>query len=102
MEWFMSLIVSGITGAIISGVINLRFRNFEKNLDKKEESRSERDFFICKGVIAAIELASTMIKELNEKGHINGNTQQAHDYATKVKHDIEDFYTRAGSQSLNK
>lgn len=102
MEWLMSLIVSGITGAIISGVIGLLFKNFEKKMDKKEESRSKRDFLICKGTIAAIELGLTQAKELQEKGHVNGNTQQAYDYAMDVKHNIEDFYTEAGSQSLNK
>lgn len=102
MEWYISIIVSGLTGAIISSSIALMFKRFEKRMDKKEESRSDRDFLICKGTIAAIELGTTQAKELQEKGHINGNTQKALDYAMEVKHDIEDFYTRAGSQSLNK
>lgn len=106
MSWYEILgiasIPTAIIGAMIGAVIKTMFNKLIKNMDDKEEKRSDREFFICKGVIAAIEVATTQAKELQEKGHVNGNTQQACDYATDVKHDIEDFYIRAGSQSLNK
>lgn len=94
--------VASLPGAIIAAVIGMMLSRFEKKMDTKEETRSDRDFLLCKGVVASIELGTTQAKELQEKGHINGNTQQAYDYAMEVKHDIEDFYTRAGSNSMNK
>lgn len=102
MSWIEILGLTTIPTAIIGAIIKIMFDKLIKNMDDKEESRSKRDFLVCKGVIAAIELGTTQAKELQEKGHINGNTQQAYDYAMEVKHDIEDFYTLAGSQSLNK
>lgn len=102
MNWIEILGIAAIPTTIIGAVIKIMFDKLIKSMDDKEEKRSDRDFLMCKGVIAAIELGTTQAKELQEKGHINGNTQQAYDYAMEVKHDIEDFYTRAGSQSLNK
>ena len=101
-EWLAALLLSVVPGAMISTAVGIMFKRFEKRIDKRDEARSKRDFLLCKGTIAAIELGTTQAKELQEKGHINGNTQQAYDYAMEVKHNIEDFYARAGSQSLNK
>ena len=102
MGVWLSALLSVVSGAMISTAVGIMFKRFEKRMDTRDEARSERDFLLCKGTIAAIELGTTQVKELQEKGHINGNTQQAYDYAMEVKHNIEDFYARAGSQSLNK
>lgn len=106
MSWFeifgIAAIPTTIIGTVIGAVINNRFKKLFRNMDDKEVKNSEHDFLFYKGIIASIELSLTQAKELQEKGHVNGNTQQAYNYAMDVKHDIEDFYTRAGSQSLNK
>ena len=102
MGVWLSALLSVVSGAMISTAVGIMFKRFEKRMDTRDEARSERDFLLCKGTIAAIELGTTQVKELQEKGHINGNTQQAYDYAMEVKHNIEDCYARAGSQSLNK
>ena len=39
-------------------------------------------------------------KELIKDGKVNGNTSSALEYATDVKHKIEDFYTHQGVNNL--
>lgn len=69
-------------------------------MDEKERARAERDFLVVKGVMASIGLGEAQAKELQKEGKVNGNTSSALDYATEIKHKIEDFYTHQGVENL--
>ena len=69
-------------------------------MDEKEHARAERDFLVVKGVMASIGLGEAQAKELQKEGKVNGNTSSALDYATEIKHKIEDFYTQQGINNL--
>ena len=72
----------------------------ETKIDEKESMRLERDYLLVKGTLASISLGEAQAKELQKDGKVNGNTSSALEYATEVKHKIEDFYTHQGVQNL--
>ena len=55
---------------------------------------------LVKGTLASISLGEAQAKELQKDGKVNGNTSSALEYATDVKHKIEDFYTQQGVNNL--
>lgn len=69
-------------------------------MDEKEKARAERDYLLVKGTIASISLGEAQARELIKDGKVNGNTSTALEYATDVKHKIEDFYTHQGVENL--
>ena len=75
-------------------------RKLENKIDEKEKLRSERDYLLVKGTLASISLGEAQAKELQKDGKVNGNTSSALEYATDVKHKIEDFYTQRGVDNL--
>ena len=75
-------------------------RKLETKIDEKEKARLERDYLLVKGTLASISLGEAQAKELQKDGKVNGNTSKALEYATDVKHKIEDFYTHQGVENL--
>lgn len=93
--------VASIPSACLMFFLNWRLRNLEKKIDDKEKARAERDYLLVKGTIASISLGEAQARELKKDGKVNGNTFTALEYATDVKHKIEDFYTHQGVENLN-
>lgn len=92
--------IASIPSACLMAFLNWRFRKLESKIDEKENMRSERDYLIVKGTLASISLGEAQARELIKDGKVNGNTSSALDYATDVKHKIEDFYTHQGVNNL--
>lgn len=92
--------VAGIPSTILMFFVNWRLKKLESKIDEKEKLRAERDYLIVKGTLASISLGEAQAKELIKEGKVNGNTSSALEYATDVKHKIEDFYTHQGVENL--
>lgn len=92
--------VAGIPSTILMFFVNWRLKKLESKIDEKEKLRAERDYLIVKGTLASISLGEAQAKELQKEGKVNGNTSSALEYATGVKHKIEDFYTHQGVENL--
>ena len=99
-ELFDILGIASIPSACLMFFINWRLKRLEIKLDNKEKARSERDYLLVKGTLASISLGEAQAKELQKDGKVNGNTSSALEYATEVKHKIEDFYTHQGVENL--
>lgn len=99
-ELFDILGVASIPSVCLMFFLNWRLRKLENKIDEKEKLRSERDYLLVKGTLASIGLGEAQAKELQKDGKVNGNTSSALEYATDVKHKIEDFYTQQGVNSL--
>ena len=100
MDWVEILGIASVPVLCLTAFINWQFRTLEKRIDKKEQARSERDYLVVKGVIASIGLGEAQARELQKDGKVNGNTSSALEYATEIKHKIEDFYTQQGVKNL--
>ena len=92
--------VASIPSTCLMFFLNWRLRRLETKIDEKEKSRSERDYLLVKGTLASIGLGEAQARELIKDGKVNGNTSSALEYATGVKHKIEDFYTHQGVENL--
>lgn len=92
--------VASIPSTCLMFFLNWRLRKLEKKIDDKEKARAERDYLLVKGTLASISLGEAQARELKKDGKVNGNTSSALEYATDVKHKIEDFYTHQGVDNL--
>ena len=92
--------IASIPSACLMAFLNWRFKKIESKIDEKESMRLERDYLLVKGTMASISLGEAQAKELIKDGKVNGNTSSALEYATDVKHKIEDFYTHQGVNNL--
>ena len=100
MDWVEILGIASVPVLCLTAFINWQFRTLEKRIDEKEQTKSERDYLVVKGVIASIGLGEAQARELQKDGKVNGNTSSALEYATGIKHKIEDFYTQQGVNNL--
>ena len=100
MDILSVLGIASIPSVCITAFISWRFKVLEKRMDEKEKARAERDYLLVKGTIASISLGEAQAKELQKDGKVNCNTSSALEYATDVKHRIEDFYTHQGVENL--
>ena len=100
MNWVEIWGIASVPVSCLTAFINWQFRTLEKRIDEKEQTRSERDYLVVKGVIASIGLGEAQARELQKDGKVNGNTSSALEYATEIKHKIEDFYTQQGVKNL--
>ena len=100
MDWVEILGIASVPVLCLTAFINWQFRTLEKRIDEKEQERSKRDYLVDKGVIASIGLGEAQARELQKDGKVNGNTSSALEYATEIKHKIEDFYTQQGVNNL--
>ena len=100
MNWIEILGIASVPVLCLTAFINWQFRRLEKRIDEKEQARAERDYLVVKGVIASIGLGEAQARELQKDGKVNGNTSSALEYATEIKHKIEDFYTQQGVNNL--
>ncbi len=92
--------VASVPSTCLMFFLNWRLRRLETNIDEKEKARAERDYLLVKGTLASISLGEAQARELKKDGKVNGNTSTALEYATDVKHKIEDFYTHQGVENL--
>lgn len=92
--------IASIPSACLTAFLNWRLKKLETKIDEKESMRLERDYLLVKGTLASISLGEAQAKELQKDGKVNGNTSSALEYATEVKHKIEDFYTHQGVENL--
>lgn len=92
--------VASIPSACLMFFLNWRLRKLEKKIDDKEKARAERDYLLVKGTLASIGLGEAQARELQKDGKVNGDTSSALEYATEVKHKIQDFYTHQGVENL--
>ena len=100
MNWIEILGIASVPVLCLTAFINWQFRTLEKRIDEKEQARAERDYLVVKGVIASIGVGEAQARELQKDGKVNGNTSSALEYATGIKHKIEDFYTQQGVNNL--
>jgi hypothetical protein len=100
MDFLNFLGLASIPSLCLTLFISWRFKVLEKRIDEKEMARAERDYLLVKGTIASISLGEAQARELQKDGKVNGGTSTALDYATDVKHKIEDFYTKQGVNNL--
>ena len=100
MDWIEIFGVASIPVLCLTAFINWQFRRLERRMDERENARIERDYLLVKGTLASISLGEAQAKELIKDGKVNGNTSSALEYATDVKHKIEDFYTHQGVNNL--
>ena len=100
MDWIEIFGVASIPVICLTAFINWQFRKLEKRMDERENARIERDYLLVKGTLASIDLGTAQARELQKDGKVNGNTTSALEYATEVKHKIEDFYTHQGVEHL--
>ena len=100
MDWVEISGIASVPVLCLTAFINWQFRTLEKQIDEKEQARAERDYLVVKGVIASIGLGEAQARELQKDGKVNGNTSSALEYATEIKHKIEDFYTQQGVNNL--
>ena len=92
--------IASIPSVCLTTFLNWRLKKLESKIDEKESMRLERDYLLVKGTLASISLGEAQAKELIKDGKVNGNTSSALEYATEVKHKIEDFYTHQGVENL--
>ena len=92
--------IASIPSTCLMFFLNWRLKKLETKIDDKEKARAERDYLLVKGTIASISLGEAQAKELIKDGKVNGSTSSALEYATEVKHKIEDFYTHQGVENL--
>ena len=100
MNWIDIFGVASIPVICLTAFINWQFRSLENRMDERENARIERDYLLVKGTLASISLGEAQAKELKKDGKVNGNTSSELEYATGVKHKIEDFYTQQGVENL--
>ena len=100
MDWVEILGIASVPVLCLTAFINWQVRTLENRIDEKEQARSERDYLVVKGVMASIGLGEAQARELQKDGKVNGNTSSALEYATEIKHKIEDFYTQQGVKNL--
>lgn len=100
MEWIEIFGIASVPVICLTAFINWQFSKLEKRMDERENARTERDYLLVKGTLASIELGTAQARELQKDGKVNGNTSSALEYATEVKHKIEDFYTQQGVNNL--
>ena len=101
MDELISILgIATIPSVLLTGFVSWQFRKLEKSIDNKEKSRAERDFLVVKGTLAAISLGEAQANELLKTNKVNGDTTAALHYATNVKHEIQDFYTKQGVENL--
>ncbi len=100
LELLNILGVASVPSTCLMFFLNWRLRRLETKIDEKEKARAERDYLLVKGTLASISLGEAQAKELKKDGKVNGNTSSALEYATGVKHKIEDFYTQQGVENL--
>ena len=100
MDFMEILSITSVPVICLTAFINWKFRSLEKRIDEKEQARAERDYLVVKGVVASIGLGEAQARELQKDGKVNGNTSSALEYATGIKHKIEDFYTQQGVNNL--
>jgi|GEM_PF-3626298 len=92
--------VASIPSMVVAGIVSFQINKLQKHIDDKEKSRSERDFLVVKGTLAAISLGEAQANELLKTNKVNGDTTKALEYASGVKHELQDFYTRQGIENL--
>ena len=92
--------VASIPSTCLMFFLNWRLRILETKIDEKEKLKADRDYLLVKGTLASISLGEAQAKELKKDGKVNGNTSTALEYASDVKHKIEDFYTHQGVENL--
>ena len=92
--------IASIPSTCLMFFLNWRLKKLETKIDDKEKARAERDYLLVKGTMASISLGEAQAKELIKDGKVNGSTSSALEYATEVKHKIEDFYTHQGVENL--
>ena len=100
MNWVEIFGIASVPVLCLTAFINWQFRTLENRIDEKEQARADRDYLVVKGVMASIGLGEAQARELQKDGKVNGNTSSALEYATEIKHKIEDFYTQQGVKNL--
>ena len=70
--------------------------------DEREKLRQQQEFFLVRGVNAAIALGEATAKAVQRipDTHCNGDMHAALEYAAKVKHEQKDFLTKQGVNSI--
>ena len=71
----------------------------KSNAAEKEKAQEELMLLLVKSTRASIALGEATAHAL-QRGHTNGDTEAALEYATKVKHEQKDFLARQGIHSM--
>lgn len=99
MDFLQILLAAGIPSAITGATISIILSRYFKKQEEKEKAREEINVLLIQGVGAAISL-SEAVTIAYKNGKCNGETEKALTYAKESKHNITNFLTRKGVQSI--
>lgn len=71
----------------------------DKKRDEKERAREQNEFLLVKSVRAAISLSEATAHAM-QRGHTNGDMEEALKYAQKVKHEQKEFLQKQALQNI--
>lgn len=91
-------IPSAVTG-LCFWIIQRNIIHRESNQDKQEEARKQNELFLIKGVGAAIALGEATARAIKDN-KINGQMDDALEYAQHIKHEQKDFLSKQGVENL--
>lgn len=87
----------------ITGIIAWKFKKDydkkEKEKEKRSEAQQELMLILVQSTRASIALGEATANAL-KRGHTNGDTEKALEYATSVKHQQKDFLARQGIHAI--
>lgn len=91
MEWNQLIwVIVPLIPSVLSGVIIARFNKFDRESEKRNQSRKTENILILKNMDAIGTLSELTTKCL--KGEtLNGELDKALEYRKKMKHDMEDY-----------
>lgn len=110
MTFWQLLLAIGLPSAIVSAVCAGMVKYLLYRLERREEEQRKKDearekdrhrleVLQIKGTLAAMALGEATVTAL-KNGHPNGECERAMEYQTAVKHEIRDFMTEKGIESV--
>lgn len=102
-EYFVLLYSFICIQGMITGVLLWKLHKREAVREKREEARKQNDFFLIKGLGAAIALGEATAKAVQRLDlNCNGEMTRALEEARETKHAQKEFLQRQGIANLQK
>lgn len=96
----ISAVISGFIMARINKKLDIRQQEALEKEKNKERSLSEYNMLILRGIIASLSLGETTADTVDKSGEYDEQRSQARNYASKVKHDLQEFMYKQGQEHL--
>jgi predicted HTH domain antitoxin len=98
-EFWRIVIAAGLPSTICSTIIGIAITRMAAKQEEKEKAREEINVLLIQCVNASISLGEA-VAIAQKNGKPNGETEKALSYAKDAKHDITNFLTHKGVQSI--